>query len=196
MKASLVIADPPWYGESIRSFLWAACQLCAPGGYLLVSLPPAGTRPGITHEWAQTLGWAQQLGLAFLRLEPAALPYVTPPFERNALKAEGLYTIPDAWRRGNLAVFLYTHQATIPRPLADARTSGWRKCSLACAYVYGLSVTRILESITSLIKSRNPSLCEPSRAAKTIGGTSGTLVIVSLRARDVTYYTKLYMQLP
>jgi hypothetical protein len=118
LSASLVIVDSPWYEEHVRSFLWAACQLCAPGGHLLVSLPPVGTRPGIAHEWAQTLDWAQQLGLTLLRLEPAALPYMTPPFERNALKAEGLYKIPDEWRQGDLAVFFYAHPATIPRPLS------------------------------------------------------------------------------
>jgi hypothetical protein len=100
-----------------RSFLWAAGQLCAIGGHLLVSLPPVGTRPGITQEWAQTLDWAQQLGLMLLQLEPATLPYVTPPFERNALKTEGLYTMADEWRRGDLAVFYHTHRATIPRPI-------------------------------------------------------------------------------
>jgi hypothetical protein len=76
LNASLVIVDPPWYEEHVRSFLWAACQLCAPGGHLLVSLPPAGTRPGIAQEWARTLDWAQQLGLTLLRLDPAVLPYV------------------------------------------------------------------------------------------------------------------------
>ena len=117
LSAALVIVDPPWYEEHMRSFLWAACQLCAIGGHLLVSLPPVGTRPGIVQEWAHTVDWAQQLGLTLLRLEPATLPYVTPPFERNTLKAEGLYTILEEWRRGDLAVFILTQQATIPRPL-------------------------------------------------------------------------------
>lgn len=41
LGAALVIVDPPWYEEHTRAFLWAACQLCAIGGHLLVSLPPA-----------------------------------------------------------------------------------------------------------------------------------------------------------
>jgi hypothetical protein len=117
LNAALVIVDPPWYEEYMHSFLWAACQLCAIGGHLLVSLPPLGTRPGIVRERAHTLDWTQQLGLTLLRVEPATLPYVTPPFERNALKAEGLYTIADEWRRGDLAVFYYAQRATIPRPI-------------------------------------------------------------------------------
>jgi len=116
LVAALVIVDPPWYADYMRAFLWAACQLCALGGSLLVSVPPAGTRPGMVHEWAQTLAWAQQLGLTLLREEPAALPYVTPPFERNALHAEGLYALLEDWRRGNLAVFARTQLAHVPRP--------------------------------------------------------------------------------
>jgi hypothetical protein len=32
LLAPLVIVDPPWYEDDVRSFLWAACQLCAIGG--------------------------------------------------------------------------------------------------------------------------------------------------------------------
>jgi hypothetical protein len=122
LVAELVIVDPPWYEDYMRAFLWAACQLSALGGYLLVSVPPVGTRPGMVQEWARTLAWAQQLGLTLLREELAALPYVTPPFERNALQAEGLYMISEDWRRGNLAVFVRTQLAHVlrPQPVDDA----------------------------------------------------------------------------
>jgi hypothetical protein len=116
LVAALVIIDPPWYEDYMRAFLWAACQLCALGGYLLVSVPPAGTRPGMVQEWSRTLAWTRQLGLNLLQEEVAALPYTTPPFERNALHAEGLYMISEDWRRGNLAVFVRTQLAHVPRP--------------------------------------------------------------------------------
>jgi hypothetical protein len=76
----------------------------------------------MVQEWARTLAWAQQLGLTLLREELAALPYVTPPFERNALQAEGLYMISEDWRRGNLAVFVRTQLAHVlrPQPVDDA----------------------------------------------------------------------------
>jgi hypothetical protein len=102
-KAALVILDPPWYEEHIRAFLWAASQLCMVGGHLLVSMPQAGTRPGIAQEWVRIMDWAQQLGLFLIQVEPGALPYITPLFEWNALQAEGLYAIPEEWRRGDLA---------------------------------------------------------------------------------------------
>jgi len=124
LMAALVLADPPWYEEHIHSFLWTASQLCALGGHLLVSMPQAGTRPGIAEEWADTLDWAERVGLSLIRLEQGALSYVTPPFERNALRAEGLYSIPEEWRRGDLAVFLRSNQAIVSRPLL-ARGDEW-----------------------------------------------------------------------
>lgn len=117
ISAGTVIVDPPWYEEHIRSFLWAACKICMPGGYLLVSLPPAGTRPGISQELDNILQWAQdELGLSLLSLERAVLPYATPLFERNALRAEGIYTVPFEWRRGDLALFSSSGPPQTPRP--------------------------------------------------------------------------------
>jgi hypothetical protein len=115
LKAALVILDPPWYEEHIHAFLWAASQLCILGGYLQVSMPQIGTRPGIAQEWVRIMDWAQQLGLLLIQVEPGALPYITPPFERNALQAEGLYAIPEEWRRGDLSVFLHAHEANVSR---------------------------------------------------------------------------------
>ena len=117
LKAALVVLDPPWYEEHMHAFLWAASQLCILGGHLLVSMPQTGTRPGIEQEGVRIMDWAQQLGLSLIQVEPGALPYITPPFERNALQAEGLYAIPEEWRRGDLAVFLHAHQANVSRPM-------------------------------------------------------------------------------
>jgi len=117
LKAALVILDPPWYEEHVHAFLWAASQLCIVGGHLLVSMPQTGTRPGIAQEWVHIMDWAQQLGLFLIQVEQAALPYLMPPFERNALQAEGLYAIPEEWRRGDLAVFLHARQTNVSRPM-------------------------------------------------------------------------------
>ncbi|MBD2018547.1 hypothetical protein H6F96_31910 [Microcoleus sp. FACHB-53] len=125
LSAEAVVLDPPWYPEHIQSFLWAACQLCKIGGYILISMPPFGTRPGIEREWINTLDWTQKIGLTLLRLDKMALPYVTPLFELNGLKAEGVHTVPREWRRGNLAVFSRTHQAEVPRPAAVPQEDEW-----------------------------------------------------------------------
>jgi hypothetical protein len=124
LKAALVILDPPWYEEHMHAFLWAASHLCIVGGHLLVSMPQIGTRPGITQEWVRIMDWAQQLGLFLMQVEPGALPYITPPFERNALQAAGLYAITEEWRRGDLAVFLHAHQTNVSRPRAT-HEDGW-----------------------------------------------------------------------
>ncbi len=123
--SSVVIVDPPWYEESMRLFLWAAGHLCAIGGHILVSVPPIGTRPGIDQEWANFLSWAQQIGLTLVRVESGVLPYNSPPFERNALRTEGLHTAPTQWRHGNLAVFSHTHHAATERPIVLPSDGTW-----------------------------------------------------------------------
>lgn len=105
LAGSVVVADPPWYEESIRTFLWAAAQLCSPGGIVLISLPPVGTRPGMAAEWSRVRAGAQQMGLELIRRERGALPYVTPPFERSALQAAGVPVSERPWRWGDLATF-------------------------------------------------------------------------------------------
>lgn len=105
-EASAVILDPPWYKEHIKLFLWAACGLSKSNGYLFISLPPMGTRPGINHEIEDILHWAQkELGLSLLRIDRAALPYRMPLFEYNALRAEGIFNTSREWRRGDLWIF-------------------------------------------------------------------------------------------
>ncbi len=123
--SSVVVVDPPWYEESMQSFLWAAGHLCAIGGCILVSIPPVGTRPGIDEEWANFLSWAQKIGLTLIRVESAVLPYISPPFERNALRTEGLHTAPTQWRRGNLAVFSHTHHTATERPIVPPCEGKW-----------------------------------------------------------------------
>ncbi|NEO46375.1 MAG: hypothetical protein F6K55_20490 [Moorea sp. SIO4A3] len=125
LTAAAVVLDPPWYPEHIQSFLWTACHLCQIGGYILISMPPVGTRPGIKEEWAKILDWAQQIGLTLVKLEKSALSYVTPPFELNVLRAEGLRTVSREWRHGDLAVFSRRHQAKIPRPTVPSLEDKW-----------------------------------------------------------------------
>jgi hypothetical protein len=124
VEASAVIVDPPWYEEHLAGFLWSAAQLCRMGGHVLVSTPPIGTRPGIDRDRKSLLDWARQLGLAYLRADAAILPYCSPPFEINALKAEGLCGILENWRRGDLSVFVKDAQITLPRPMPPPSSEG------------------------------------------------------------------------
>lgn len=116
IEAPVIILDSPWYEEHLTAFLWAASRLCALNGQILVSLPPVGTRPGIEQERTRLFDYAHKLGLIVTSFELAALPYASPPFELNALRAAGIFNFPKYWRRGDLAVFSKTQQLEISRP--------------------------------------------------------------------------------
>jgi hypothetical protein len=131
-KAAVTVLDPPWYEAHFRGFLWSAAQMTAPGGRVLLSLPAVGTRPGIREERTALLGWAEQLGLALVAVEEGVLPYVTPPFERNALRAEGITSYPADWRRGDLATFTVQRRAGadgMARPPAPVEALQWSEVS-------------------------------------------------------------------
>lgn len=131
LEAAVVIIDPPWYESHLTAFTWVASRLCKKGGHILVSVPPIGTRPNVQHELSKYFQWSEQLGLTRLSLELAALPYISPPYERNALRAEGLFKVPTDWRRGDLAILLNSYQNNIPRPVfSSPDDSKWAEESL------------------------------------------------------------------
>jgi hypothetical protein len=114
--ADVVVADPPWYLAAQLAYLWAAKQLLRPGGFLLASIPPIGTRPAILLQRealnAQTESW----GFSSLSIRPAALRYRTPPFELNALRAAEILVDLAEWRSGDLAVYQRTSTVALNRP--------------------------------------------------------------------------------
>ncbi len=123
MSASVVVLDPPWYDEDMRAFLWAAHRLCTVGGHVLMSVPPVGTRPGVAGERERLIGWARALGFVPMRTLTSALPYVSPLFERNALRTEGVYAVLPEWRRGDLIVLVREHARILSRPSAWIETN-------------------------------------------------------------------------
>lgn len=116
LGADLVIADPPWYPDQMKGFLWSAAQTCAYGGTILASVPPVGTRPGIREEIAELSEWVQTIGLSSPTIQAGMLPYQTPMFEHNALNQAGLTSLPLDWRRGDLAIFTKVQSASFKRP--------------------------------------------------------------------------------
>jgi hypothetical protein len=114
----VVVADPPWYPEAHRGFLWAGAHLLRPGGILLASLPPVGTRPGVLGERESLLDWSRTLGLTLRSTGEGALRYSMPPFEHAALKAAGLAAfVPGDWRQGDLVSLERTGEVVAPRPV-------------------------------------------------------------------------------
>lgn len=116
ISAQLVVADPPWYPNYMQMFTWAAAQVLELGGHMLLCLPPIGTRPGMISEINRIFEWTQRLGFSLIRCERGIISYDTPFFEVNALKAEGIGTFPQEWRRGDLALFYRQHVAGVPKP--------------------------------------------------------------------------------
>ena len=122
-EASTIVTDPPWYPDYVRSFLWAASYMAREGARIFVVFPGAGTRPGIEAEWEETLEWAQNAGLQWVDMSTEKVEYITPAFERNALRASGILNVPNIWRRATLAEFRRTgilQAERPPRPETDA----------------------------------------------------------------------------
>lgn len=127
LSAKVVVSDPPWYEGYIKPFLWAASQLCAKSGHLLLSIPATGTRPRVDEEFRRTVVWAEKLGFRLLRLEVCVLPYTSPLFELNSLRAEGIHNVPHDWRRGNFAVFEKCRENHLRRPKVAEEQDTWRE---------------------------------------------------------------------
>ena len=131
LRASAIVADPPWYPDYMVAFMWVARQMMAQGAHLLLTLPPVGTRPGIVEERQALLAWAEALGLARIHVESAAVRYISPLYEWNALRADGLGDVPLDWRAGDLVVFRCIAQGQQPaRPTLPGRAPTWREVQL------------------------------------------------------------------
>jgi hypothetical protein len=125
-QSAVVVVDPPWYRDHERLFLWAAAKLCRPNGTVLMSVPAEGTRPGVEADRDEALAWAAQLGLDVEAIEPGAIGYDSPPFERNALAAVGLDGMPYEWRHGDLVILRLREPKEMERPkLAGAVDADW-----------------------------------------------------------------------
>jgi hypothetical protein len=111
--------------EYLESFLWSASKFCAIKGYLLLSVPPDGTRPNVKQEWTKIMVLAKRLGFSLVNIEYGVLPYLTPPFEQNALRAENLHNIPKEWRCSNLALFIHEQETEISRPPKCSTDGSW-----------------------------------------------------------------------
>jgi hypothetical protein len=151
LEAQIVVADPPWYEEFAKAFLWASSNFVSLGGVVLLSTPPLGTRPGVDLEWQRTTEFAKQAGLELQEVQQS-LRYQSPPFEINALRAAGHSEIDCHWRPGLLARFTKAGNAGIPRPdIADDHTA-WMERS-----AFGVRIR--LRNKTE-IGSVNPTLSE------------------------------------
>jgi hypothetical protein len=133
-RLDVVVTDPPWYFDELCSALWFGHAMCRTGGFILASIPPLGTRPGIAEERVMLIEFSSMLGLDLIRIDAAELPYRSPPFERNALRAVGIAGAPVDWRRGDLAVFAKRSARRSPRPKVSSPVdASWCGVSFSAA---------------------------------------------------------------
>jgi hypothetical protein len=123
------VADPPWYIEHYEAFLTAGRKLLLPEGKLLLSVLPRLTRPAASMDRFHILEMATRLGFDLIEVNPAALHYVSPPFEIEALRAEGL-SITD-WRTGDLFSFLTrSYKLHTDKPNRSEAGEAWQSVQL------------------------------------------------------------------
>jgi hypothetical protein len=129
VRASVVVADPPWYPEDMRAFIWAASNLSEDGGTLLLGAPPLELRPGMRTERDALVAWAQRCGYELMNVERGGLRYQSPGFEINALAAAGLPEVPLDWRVGELLSLRLIGPCRVRRPGRRGRHE-WTNVSL------------------------------------------------------------------
>jgi hypothetical protein len=129
-EMDLVIMDPPWYPFDMQVFLSAALRNLKPRAKILLSAPPIGTRPGVEEEWQKLLQWGSRVGLHLADYKNGILPYVSPLFERNALRAAGVVSYPEQWRRGDLATIELTDASeNVVTPAPATKEVAWREAT-------------------------------------------------------------------
>lgn len=103
--ADMVFFDPPWYPEYYDLFMRRAQQLTF-GHYssIGIALFPAFTRPSSLKERKKVIIKAMNLGFNLIKLEPDAVSYETPFFEKETLEKNKISS--KNWRKGDMIIFL------------------------------------------------------------------------------------------
>jgi hypothetical protein len=127
---AVVVADPPWYNAETRAFLVAARLNAEVGSRIVLSVPPVGTRPGIEQEWNELVLWAEGIGLQLIDYAYARLPYMSPLFEENALRAAGIPPCPLDWRKGDLAIFSCFDTLNLPSDSQHCAPEKWEEVNI------------------------------------------------------------------
>lgn len=104
-EQDVAVVDPPWYMPITKHFLARAYALLKPGGVVLLSFPPEGTRPNAKIELENLIEWCEQGGLTLTKFDAPHLFYRTPFFEWNSLRSAGFSARVPAWRRADLLMF-------------------------------------------------------------------------------------------
>jgi hypothetical protein len=124
-SVAAVVIDPPWYREFYELFIWAGFNCLPLQGRMILSSPPEGTRPTASQEFSAMIKWCSDLGLKLDSRVQCCLPYRSPLFEVNALRAQGVSNVPLNWRRGDLVVLTKLSGGSFAKPRCSSLSKNW-----------------------------------------------------------------------
>lgn len=102
-RYDIIIADPPWYNDFYKAFIYQSSEVLKSGGVLFLSVLPELTRPDAKKDRALIKKFCEINGLAEIEIKSNFLTYESPVFERNALKNSGIDCAD--WRKGDLIIY-------------------------------------------------------------------------------------------
>lgn len=130
IQADIVIMDPPWYLDYNKLFFQFANSLLTIGGKIICVLPPRYTRKNIEEELDDLKQFIGYLGITTEHYFRNAVSYSTPPFERNVLRANGIYCIPRGWRTGDILIAKKINEKKGSQPPIIIEENQWEEINI------------------------------------------------------------------
>lgn len=144
IRADIVIMDPPWYLNYNKLFFEFANSLLTIGGKIICVLPPKYTRKNIEEELESLKQYIGDLGIITEHYFRNIVSYSTPPFERNVLKANGIYCLPKGWRTGDVLIARKVNETRVNIKPIIIEESQWEEISIG-SVKYKLKTNQNLE---------------------------------------------------
>ncbi len=130
IQADLVVMDPPWYLSYNKLFFQLANNIVNRNGTIICVLPPKYTRKNVDEEFQKLMQFIKDLGIERQHYYKNMVTYNTPPFERNTLKANGIYCMPRGWRTGDILIAKKIDKGTIDKASIVISERGWEEISI------------------------------------------------------------------
>ena len=130
MQADLVVMDPPWYLNYYKMFFRFAASILSVDGRIICVLPPKYTRSNTDEELKVLKHYIYDFGIIPEHYFKNAVSYNTPPFERNVLKANGIYCLPKGWRTGDVLIAKRKYNKLIFATDLRYEKSKWEEISI------------------------------------------------------------------
>lgn len=130
VQADLVVMDPPWYLNYNKLFFQFADSIVKINGIIICVLPPRYTRKSIEEEYQKLEEYINTFGIKKVHYYKNKVTYNTPPFERNALRENGIYCLPRDWRTGDVLIAKKAIINTLPKNAIFISEDKWDEISI------------------------------------------------------------------